>query len=104
MFTLILTKFMLVLLVSSSGMGMNTANAMQFEKMVNKMMISKVLGEETQDRNNIKKGGPANSQLPTKGNLTKGYNIYNISLSVHFFVTNQIMKNIKIKLNKLRLY
>lgn len=49
---LILTKFALVLLLSSSGMGRNTARAIQFAKMVNKMMISKVLDKETQEHNN----------------------------------------------------
>lgn len=48
------TKFKLVLLVSSSGMGRNTANAMQFAKMVNKMMISKVLEGDAQDHDNNK--------------------------------------------------
>ncbi len=47
-----LTKLELVLLLSSSGMGRNTARAIQFAKMVNKMMISKVLDRKTQDRNN----------------------------------------------------
>lgn len=46
------TKFKLVLLVSSSGMGRNTAKATQFAKMVNKMMISKVLEGDAQDRDN----------------------------------------------------
>lgn len=48
----ILTRLELVLLVSSSGMGRNTARATQFAKMVNKMMISKVLDGEAQDHNN----------------------------------------------------
>lgn len=51
MLPLILTKFVLVLLLSSSGMGRNTARAMQFAKMVSRMMISKVLGGEAQDFN-----------------------------------------------------
>lgn len=38
-----LTRFELVLLLSSSGMGRNTAKAIQFAKIVTKMMISKVL-------------------------------------------------------------
>lgn len=50
---LILTKLELVLLLSSSGMGRNTAKATQLAKMVSKMMISKVLDGETQDRNNV---------------------------------------------------
>lgn len=41
--TLILTNLVLVLLLSSSGMGRNTARAIQLAKMVNKMMISNVL-------------------------------------------------------------
>lgn len=41
-----LTKLELVLLLSSSGMGRKTAKATQFAKMVNKMMISKVLDEK----------------------------------------------------------
>lgn len=41
-----------MLLVSSSGMGKNTARAIQFAKMVNKMMTSKVLEGEAQDHNN----------------------------------------------------
>lgn len=49
---LILTKLELVLLLSSSGMGRNTAKAIQFAKIVNKMMISKVLNGLTQDYNN----------------------------------------------------
>ena len=52
MLSLILTKLELVLLVSSSGIGRNTARATQFAKMVNKMMISKVLDGEAQDYNN----------------------------------------------------
>lgn len=40
---LILTKLVFVLLLSSSGMGRNTAKAIQFAKIVNRMMISKVL-------------------------------------------------------------
>lgn len=51
-FVFILTKLELVLLLSSSGMGRNTAKATQFAKMVSKMMISKVLVGETQDCNN----------------------------------------------------
>lgn len=51
-YVLILTKFALVLLLSSSGMGRNTARAIQFAKMVSKMMISKVLDKETQEHNN----------------------------------------------------
>lgn len=57
MFVFILTKLELVLLLSSSGMGRNTAKAIQFAKMVNKMMISKVLDGETQDHNNSTRGG-----------------------------------------------
>lgn len=38
-----LTRLALVLLLSSSGMGVNTAKATQFAKMVNRMMISKAL-------------------------------------------------------------
>lgn len=38
--------------MSSSGMGRNTAKATQFAKMVNKMMISKVLEGDAQDRDN----------------------------------------------------
>lgn len=48
----ILTKLELVLLLSSSGMGRKTAKAIQFAKMVSKIMISKVLDGETQDHNN----------------------------------------------------
>lgn len=45
-----LTRLVLVLLLSSSGMGRNTAKAIQFAKIVNKMMISKVLsGGGTQE-------------------------------------------------------
>lgn len=40
-----------MLLLSSSGMGRNTAKAMQFAKMVNRMMISKVLHWGSQGRN-----------------------------------------------------
>lgn len=47
---LILTKFELVLLLSSSGIGRKTARAQQLAKMVNKMIISKVLDEEAQDQ------------------------------------------------------
>lgn len=57
MFVFILTKLELVLLLSSSGMGRNTAKAIQFAKMVNKMMISKVLDGEAQDHNNSTRGG-----------------------------------------------
>lgn len=49
---LILTKLELVLLLSSSGMGRKTARATQFAKMVNKMMISKVLDGGAQDHDN----------------------------------------------------
>lgn len=42
-FVFILTRLELVLLVSSSGMGRNTAKATQFAKMVSRMIISKVL-------------------------------------------------------------
>lgn len=38
-----LTRLALVLLLSSSGMGKNTAKATQFAKMVNRMIISKAL-------------------------------------------------------------
>lgn len=48
---LALTKRMLVLLLSSSGMGRNTAKATQFAKMVNKMMISNVLDGKSQVHN-----------------------------------------------------
>lgn len=54
LFTLKLTKLALVLLLSSSGMGRKTARATQFAKMVNKMMISKVLDGEAQDYDNNK--------------------------------------------------
>lgn len=46
---LTLTKFVLVLLLSSSGMGRKTARAIQLAKMANRMMISKVLHGEAQD-------------------------------------------------------
>lgn len=62
----ILTKLELVLLLSSSGMGRNTAKAIQFAKMVNKMMISKVLDGKTQDHNSNTCGGLVKSQLPRK--------------------------------------
>lgn len=55
-FVFTLTKLVLVLLLSSSGMGRNTARATQFANMVSKMMISKVLNEETQNHNK-RKGG-----------------------------------------------
>lgn len=51
---LILTKLVLVLLLSSSGMGRNTAKAIQLAKMVSKMMISKVLDGKAQDHNNTR--------------------------------------------------
>lgn len=57
---LILTKLELVLLLSSSGIGRNTAKATQFAKMVNKMMISKVLIGETQGHNSSSREGCVN--------------------------------------------
>lgn len=46
-----LTRLALVLLLSSSGMGRNTAKATQFAKMVNRMIISKALHRGSQGRN-----------------------------------------------------
>lgn len=48
---LTLTRLALVLLLSSSGMGRNTAKATQFAKMVNRMIISKALHRGSQGRN-----------------------------------------------------
>lgn len=60
-------------------MGRNTANAIQFAKIVSKMMISKVLDGETQDHNNNTHGGLVNSQLTPKGISTEGYNLLGIT-------------------------
>lgn len=43
------TKLALVLLLSSSGIGRNTARAIQLAKMVSKMIISNVLDGEVED-------------------------------------------------------
>lgn len=40
------------MLLSSSGMGRNTARAIQFAKMVSRMMISNVLDKKAQEHNN----------------------------------------------------
>lgn len=55
--------------MSSSGMGRNTANAMQFAKMVNKMMISKVLEGDAQDHDNNKQQQKSHFAPP---NIHKG--------------------------------
>ena len=57
-------------------MGRNTARATQFAKMVNKMMISKVLDVEAQDHNNNKWRGLAKSQFTPTRNITKGGYVY----------------------------
>lgn len=77
LFVVILTKLALVLLLSSSGMGKKTARAIQFAKIVNKIMISKVLKVEAQDHDNNTRRGwqmiPIYSYLSDNNRVSKNF-------------------------------